>query len=97
MRSKRWKLILPHTYRTLSGQQGRDDGLPVKYQTVKVNRELYDLENDVSETTNVADKHPGVVERLEKLAESAREDMGDQLTGRTGRGVRAAGQLAEAK
>ncbi len=44
----------------------------------------------------MADKHPGVVERLEALAERAREDMGDQLTGREGRGVRAAGRLAEA-
>jgi len=61
-----------------------------------VGRELYDLEKDVGETTNVADKHPGVVERLEALAERAREDMGDQLTGREGRGVRAAGRLAEA-
>ncbi|MBA2647215.1 MAG: sulfatase-like hydrolase/transferase, partial [Pyrinomonadaceae bacterium] len=96
VRSGRWKLILPHTYRTLAGQQGRNDGLPVKYQTVKVGRELYDLENDVGETTNVADKHLRVVERLEALAERAREDMGDRMTERAGRGVRAPGRLTEA-
>ncbi|MDQ3252375.1 MAG: sulfatase [Acidobacteriota bacterium] len=96
VRSGKWKLTLPHTSRSFAGQQGRNDGLPVKYQTVKVGRELYDLENDVGETTNVADKHPRVVERLEALAERAREDMGDRLTERAGRGVRAPGRLTEA-
>ncbi len=96
VRSGKWKLTLPHTSRAFAGQQGRNDGLPVKYQTVKVGRELYDLENDVGETTNVADKHPRVVERLEALAERAREDMGDRLTERAGRGVRAPGRLTEA-
>ena len=38
---------------------------------------LVDLENDLGETTNVAEEHPMVVERLLALAESMREDMGD--------------------
>ena len=95
VRSGRWKLILPHTYRTLAGQQGRDDGLPVKYQMVKAGLELYDVQSDVSETTNVADKYPDVVRRLEALAEQAREDLGDRLTGRSGKNVREPGRLAQ--
>ncbi len=39
--------------------------------------ELYDLDNDISETKNVASEHPEVVERLMKQAEIAREELGD--------------------
>lgn len=38
---------------------------------------LFDLDADLSETTNVADKHPEVVTKLLSLAEWAREDIGD--------------------
>lgn len=38
---------------------------------------LVDLENDLEETTNVADRHPQVVERLFGLVEAMREDLGD--------------------
>ncbi len=38
---------------------------------------LVDLSNDLGETTNVAAKHPEVVERLLTLAESMRDDLGD--------------------
>ena len=38
---------------------------------------LIDLQNDLSETTNVADQNPDVVERLLALAEHMREDLGD--------------------
>jgi hypothetical protein len=55
---------------------------------------LYDLLNDVSETTNVAEKYPEVVRRLEELAEKARAELGDTLTGRKGSGNRPAGRLA---
>ena len=35
------------------------------------------MENDIGETTNVAEEHPEVVERLLELAEAMREDLGD--------------------
>ncbi|WP_231691050.1 sulfatase family protein [Aureliella helgolandensis] len=38
---------------------------------------LVDLENDIGETTSVADQHPDVVARLLNLAEGMREDLGD--------------------
>jgi arylsulfatase A-like enzyme len=38
---------------------------------------LVDLEQDIGETTNVADKHPDVAQRLLGLAETMREDLGD--------------------
>jgi len=38
---------------------------------------LVDLENDIGETTDVADEHPLVVQRLLGLANAMREDLGD--------------------
>ena len=95
VRSGKWKLILPHIYRTLGQQPKAKDGIPVKYSNVKVGLELYDLEADAGEQHNVAGKHPDVVKRLEALAEQARDDMGDALTKRFGKGIREPGRLAE--
>ncbi len=97
VRSGKWKLILPHTYRTLGHQPKAKDGIPIKYSNVKVGLELYDLEADTGETRNVAGKHPAVVQRLEALAEQARAEMGDSLTNRIGKGVREPGRVVELK
>jgi arylsulfatase len=89
-----WKLQLPHTYRTLAGRPGGHGGFPSKYEERKLTRpELYDLASDIGETTDLAARRPEVVERLLNIAESARAELGDSLTQRTGRGVRPAGQL----
>lgn len=89
----RWKLQLPHSYRSLAGRPAGRDGIPAKYEQQKVETaELYDLEKDKGETKNVATQHPEIVQRLAALAEIARDDLGDSLTGRTGKGVRPAGQ-----
>jgi len=92
IRSGRWKLVFPHTYRTLTGNPGRD-GRPNGYSREKCRLELYDLRIDISEQQNVIDLHPDVVKRLEVLAEKAREDLGDALTGRKGKNRRAPGRL----
>ena len=90
----RWKLQLPHTYRTLAGKPGGHGGKPVNYEQVKMTEpELYDLENDLGETTNVASKHPDVVKQLLEFAEKARADMGDALIKRVGPGLREPGSL----
>ena len=38
---------------------------------------LYDLDSDVGERNDIADQHPEVVERLLKIAEDARIELGD--------------------
>jgi arylsulfatase len=87
----RWKLQLPHSYRTLDGPAG-SGGRPSRYRQVKIDQpELYDLENDVGESRNVASSHPEIVSRLTAFAERVRDDLGDAITGREGRGVRPAG------
>jgi arylsulfatase len=92
----RWKLYLPHSFRTLAGRPGGKDGIPAKYEEAKVEApELYDLKNDVSETKNVSAANPEIVQRLLALAEQARADLGDTLTQRKGSGVREPGRVAD--
>lgn len=89
-----WKLLLPHTYRTLNGRAGGTGGIPVKYEQAKVTKpELYDMRADPSERFDVADKHPEIVKLLLEAAERARADLGDTLTNRTGSGVREPGRV----
>ncbi len=93
VRAGKWKLHFPHKYRTLGGRPGGKGGLPVPYQQAEIGLSLFDLENDVGETTNVADKYPEVVERLKKLADVARADLGDSKHKMTGTGRRDCGHL----
>jgi arylsulfatase len=89
-----WKLQLPHAYTTLAGHSGGHGGSPGKYERRKIERaELYDLAKDISETTDVASEHPEVVARLMGFAERAREDLGDSLAKRPGRGRREPGRV----
>lgn len=94
VRSGRWKLVLPHGYRTLGGRAGGTGGMPVRYEFARTGKELYDLEADPGETNDVAAIHEEWVERLLFLAESAREDLGDALTQRDGRNRREPGRLS---
>lgn len=91
VRSDQWKLHFPHTYRSLAGKPGGMDGKPGPYVEEKTPLALYDLEADIGEKTNVADKHPDVVKRLQALADKMREDLGDGVTKQVGKGVRPAG------
>jgi arylsulfatase A-like enzyme len=93
IRDRQWKLFFPHTYRTLAGQPEGSGGIPAKYVTAQIGLELYDLKSDPGETKNVADQHPDELARLQQLAERARDDLGDTLTGRSGSGIRPAGKL----
>jgi arylsulfatase A len=93
--SGEWKLVFPHKYRTLAGRAGGTGGIPVKYENTDTVLGLYNLYDDVGESTNVAGQHPDVLQRLQALADKARGDLGDSLTKSKGDGAREAGRLAE--
>jgi arylsulfatase len=96
VRYKDWKLYFPHTYRTLNGRPGGEGGLPVPYEQDTLRAiELYDLSTDISETTNVADQYPAVVDTIVNLADAMRVRLGDRLTGVEGKENRPVGRLKE--
>ncbi len=93
-----WKLQLPHAYRTLGGRPGGTNGIPAKYEQRKLEApELYNLKRDIGESRDVAAANPKIVQRLLALADDARADLGDTLTGRKGSGVREPGRVMESK
>ncbi len=55
--------------------------------------ELYDLDADIGESTNVADQHPEIAARLLATIEAGRVDLGDGATGIIGRGTRPIGRV----
>nr|WP_255647376.1 sulfatase [Fulvivirga sedimenti] len=84
-----WKMYFPHIYRTLGGRPGGSGGLPAPYDYIKLEEvSLYDLENDPSETMNVANDYPDIVQKINHLADSIRHELGDALTGEKGVGSR---------
>ena len=92
IRSGKWKLHFPHKYRSLKDKPG-SGGTPGPYIQRETGLALYDLENDVGETTDVASQHPDVVNRLQSLADEARKDIGDSATKQKGENVREPGRL----
>jgi len=97
IRSGKWKLHLPHGYRSLEGRAGGRGGVPASYTWNKPQPlALYDLDEDPAETTDVQADHPEVVARLLAIAEAARSDLGDALTERQGSGTRKSGQVSPA-
>ncbi len=74
VRSGKWKLMFPQTYNSPIPGSG---GLPGKNQRKNLELSLFDLQADLGETTNLADQHPEVVERLKHHADEMRKDLGD--------------------
>jgi arylsulfatase A-like enzyme len=84
VRSGPWKLYFPRTYRSMIGNELGKDGQPGLYKNIKAGQELFNLENDLSEKTDVAAQRPDVVRRLEMLADQMRADLGDSLRKKAG-------------
>ena len=92
MRAGKWKVHLPHSYASIEGAQIATPTFHGIYTEAEIGLSLFNLEEDIGETVDVSDEYPEVVERLLALAEEAREELGDSLTGRTGSGVRGPSQ-----
>jgi arylsulfatase A-like enzyme len=67
----KWKLHLPHKYRTLA--EAGKDGQPGRYEDAFIDLSLFDMVSDPYETTNVIDQHPDIAEQLQTYAEQHRQ------------------------
>jgi hypothetical protein len=65
--------------------QSYNSPTPGKAQRKNIELSLFDLENDVGETTNVAGKHRLVVKRLRRYAARIRKDLGEGKSAGPGR------------
>jgi len=97
VRQGKWKLHFPHNYRSYDGVEPGMDGHPGPYAKGRTGLELYDLDSDVGEQNDVAAKHPEVVERLNRLADGIRAELGDSLTKTKGTEIRPCGKIAKKK
>jgi arylsulfatase len=90
----RWKLVLPHGYRSLGNQPKAIGGIPRKYSQLRVAQpQLYDLRNDGGEQNDLATAQPEITERLTKMALDFRRDLGDSLTKTPASTARAPGRI----
>ena len=89
VRSGPWKLFVRDNQAPLPGES-RSEKIPAGA--------LFNLDDDIGETTDVAAQHPDVVARLQTLAEASRVDLGDG-SDRPGENVRRASyvDLADAR
>jgi hypothetical protein len=92
VREGNWKRVFEHRTRSYVGVEPGNDGHPGPYAFPTVPNALYDLSNDVNETTDVSAENPDVVARLDALADTARARLGDRLTMREGSEVRPPGR-----
>ncbi len=89
-----FKLVFPHKYVTYGAYEPGNDGQPGQLTNAEIRKpELYDLRRDPGERYNVIGQHPDVVQKLMKIADEAREDLGDNLTRKKGTGRREAAKI----
>jgi arylsulfatase len=85
LRQGDWKLVFPHRYRSMDGQEPGKDGLPGEYTQFNVETpELYNLRLDKEERFDVSGQYPEILEKLLQLAVEKRLELGDALTGSKG-------------
>ncbi len=96
VRAGKWKLHFPHDYR-MTPLKRATGGTPTPYRAGKIELSLFDLENDIGESTDVKDQYPEVVKKMRELAERARQDLGDSATKTKGAGRREPGKAVDAK
>jgi len=90
----RWKLQLPHSYRSVAGKRaGRGGQAGPEADRAIYMPELYDLSTDVGERKNVAVAEPKMMKKLLDAAEQIRAELGDSLLKRTGTGAREPGLI----
>lgn len=84
VRQGAWKLALTAQPETMGRNAGSD---------AQRNPRLYNLDQEIGEQTNLADKHPEIVAKLQELAQKMNAEIG----GESPRARRPAGEVANAK
>ena len=94
VRNSTFKLVLPHPGRSYEGFLPGNDGKPGKVNDKRqFEQGLYDLRRDPGERYDVQELYPEVMAELMQLAEAARKDLGDELTGNPGSNRRSIGKI----
>ena len=94
VRKGNWKLVFPHTYQSYHSPPGNDGRGGPRIPTVVDSLELYNMMRDPGEEYNVIEMYPEIAEELIKVAEKAREELGDLNVGiESGVGTRQIGKL----
>ena len=89
-----WKLVFAHPGRTYVGFKPGADGFPGQTNENFPHEEgLYDLRRDPGERFDVKEHYPEVVAELKKLADAAREDLGDDIQKAPGKNRREPGKV----
>jgi arylsulfatase A-like enzyme len=94
VRKNNWKLVFAHPGRmyegSLPGKNGQPGPAPEDHQYPKA---LYNLARDPGERYDVLEQNPEIVAELEKIADAAREDLGDDIQKKEGKNRRPIGKL----
>ena len=94
IRKGNWKLVFAHPGRTYIGFKPGENGFPGKLNDVfNIEESLYDLRRDPGERYDVKEFYPEVVAELKKLADEARQDLGDDLQNMAGNNRRKPGEV----
>ncbi|GAB6121514.1 sulfatase family protein [Dysgonomonas termitidis] len=93
IRDSRFKLIFPHEHESYRTNLPGNDGFPGIRGRSRISVSLFDMRRDPGEQYNVADLYPDAVKRLSAVADSARTDLGDNLTKREGENRRPHGSI----
>lgn len=88
-----WKLHFPHAYRSMNGKPGGKDGIPTSYTTKRIGHALFNLESDMGESVDLKEIYPEVYEKMLKLGDAMRKDLGDGSKKIPGSGRRPSGRL----
>jgi arylsulfatase len=93
VRYRHWKLVFPHVSRSYKHVLPGNDGWPGPYRRDTVPMALYNLRRDPGEHYDVQELYPEVKDKILAIAAEARDDLGDELTGKNGKNRRQPGRL----
>jgi arylsulfatase A-like enzyme len=95
VRLDNWKLVLPHNFYSNIGSIVGKDGWPGEMNRASFEGGLYNMRRDPGERYNVKEVYPEIAEKLEKMAEKMRVELGDANMKITGKENRLPGRITE--